>query len=85
MNKKSLLALLLSCMLLLSSCSLIVKDPVVDAATEIIKVGDKVFTKAEVNQSVDAYLQQLQTITPRITATASISPPKAPSSRPAMR
>ncbi|MBR6029487.1 MAG: SurA N-terminal domain-containing protein [Clostridia bacterium] len=60
MNKKSLLALLLSCMLLLSSCSLIVKDPVVDAATEIIKVGDKVFTKAEVNQSVDAYLQQLQ-------------------------
>ena len=39
MQKKAVLALLLAMTLLLSSCSLIQKDPAVDAATEIVSDG----------------------------------------------
>ena len=48
MKKKALLAVLLVMTLLLSSCSLIVKDKEVDAKTVILKMGDKEITKAEV-------------------------------------
>ena len=60
MRKTVFLALLLAACLLLSSCSLIVKDPVVDAATEIVKVNGTAITKAEVNEQVNAYLDYLQ-------------------------
>jgi len=45
---------------LVSSCSLIQKDPEVDAATEIVKVGDEVFTKGTIQNMVQDYLQQEQ-------------------------
>lgn len=60
MRKTVFLALLLAVCLLLSSCSLIVKDPEVDAATEIVNVNGTVITKREVNEQVDAYLNYLQ-------------------------
>lgn len=53
MHKKALLALLLVMTMLLSSCALIEKDPVVDRATEIIRVGDTVYTKGEIQDQVD--------------------------------
>lgn len=60
MNKKALLALLLALCMMLSSCALVVTDPEVDAATPIVTMGEKVFTKAEVQQYVANYLLQLQ-------------------------
>lgn len=60
MNKKALLALLLALCMMLSSCALVVTDPEVDAATPIVTMGEKVFTKAEVQQYVENYLLQLQ-------------------------
>ncbi len=60
MNKKALLALLLALCMMLSSCALVVTDPEVDAATPIVTIGEKVFTKAEVQQYVENYLVQLQ-------------------------
>lgn len=56
MNKKALLACLMAVMVLLSGCSLIVKDAEVDAATEIVRVGDTIYTKADVQNMVDNYL-----------------------------
>ena len=56
MQKKALLALLLALTMLLSSCALIQKDLDVDRATEIIRVGDRVFTKGEVQDEVDYQL-----------------------------
>jgi len=52
MQKKALLAMMLVLTMLLSSCALIQKDPAVDAATEIIRVGDTVYTKAEVQSQI---------------------------------
>ena len=60
MQKRALIALLIVLMLLVSSCSLIQKDPEVDAATEIVKVGDEVFTKGTIQNMVQDYLQQEQ-------------------------
>lgn len=59
MQKKALLALLLAMTMLLSGCSLIQKDPAVDAATEIIRVGDIAYTKAEVLSNIDYELQYM--------------------------
>ena len=56
MRKKALLALMLAATLLLSGCALIVKDAAVDNAQEILRLGDKVFTKAEVKDQVDQEL-----------------------------
>lgn len=53
MHKKALLALLLVMTMLLSSCALIEKDPEVDRATEIIRVGDTVYTKGEIKDQVN--------------------------------
>lgn len=50
MRKKALLAVMMAMVLLLSGCALIVKDEAVDNATEIIRLGDKVITKEEVNK-----------------------------------
>lgn len=59
MQKKALLALMLALTMLLSSCALIQKDPAVDAATEIIRVGDTVYTKAEVQAQIDYQLEYM--------------------------
>ena len=65
MRKKALLALMMAAVLLLSGCNLIVKDQAVDDATEIIRMGDQVITKAEVKKTIqyfsdmEAYYQQL--------------------------
>lgn len=58
MNKKALLALMLALTMLLSGCTLLVKDQEVDNATEIVRLGDTVYTKGEVNARVDSYLQE---------------------------
>ena len=60
MQKKALLACLLALAMLLTSCSLIKKDAAVDAATEIVRVGDTVFTKGEIQQMVTSYLNEQQ-------------------------
>ena len=59
MKKKALLAVLLVMTLLLSSCSLIVKDQEVDAKTVILKMGDKEITKAEVQEATQNELASL--------------------------
>ena len=59
MKKKVLLAVLLVMTLLLSSCSLIVKDKEVDAATVILKMGDKEITKAEVQEATQNELADM--------------------------
>ena len=60
MHKRALLACLLVVAMLLSSCALVKKDLAVDAATPILTVGDKVFTKSEVQSAVNNYLAQMQ-------------------------
>ena len=60
MHKRALLACLLVVALLLSGCSLVKKDLEVDAKTPILTVGEKVFTKAEVQSAVNSYLAQMQ-------------------------
>lgn len=59
MHKKALLALLLAVTLLLSGCGLVEKDPEVDRATEIVRVGDIVYTKGEVQDQVDYQLSYM--------------------------
>ena len=59
MQKKALLALLLVLTMTLSGCALIQKDMEVDRATEIIRVGDTVFTKGEVQDRVDEELAEM--------------------------
>ena len=53
MHKKSLLALILALALVLGGCALIEKDPQADRATEIIRVGDAVYTKGEIQDEMD--------------------------------
>lgn len=53
MHKRALMAILLTAVLLLSGCSLVEKDPEVDKSTLILQVGDKAYTKAEVQSYVD--------------------------------
>ncbi len=62
MRKRMLLALLLAMTLLLSSCSLIVKDEKVDNARPVLQVGDIVYTKGEVQEQVDLQLSYTQMI-----------------------
>ncbi len=62
MQKKALLAMLLALTVLLSGCALIVKDPVVDAATEIIRKDGKSVTKAEVLKQTETELAQTATM-----------------------
>ncbi len=57
MHKKALLALMLVLALALSGCALVKKDAAVDAATEIIRLGDQVVTKGEIQEEVDYQLQ----------------------------
>ena len=56
MQKKALLALLLALTLLLSGCALVQKDMEVDRATEIIRVGDTVYTKGQIQDEVNYQL-----------------------------
>lgn len=59
MRKTALLALLLAVMMTLSSCALIQKDLDVDRATEIIRVGEHVFTKGEIQEEVNYQLNYM--------------------------
>ena len=59
MQKKALLALLLVLTMILSGCSLIVKDEAVDAARVVIRVGDDTYTKAQVQAQMAKYLEEL--------------------------
>ncbi len=59
MHKKALLALMLAMAMLLSGCALIKKDAAVDAATEIIRLGDLVATKGEIQDEVNYQLQYM--------------------------
>ena len=57
MRKRVILVLMLILALLAaSSCSLIIKDEEVDKQTPIIEVAGKTFTKAEVNEQVEAVM-----------------------------
>lgn len=56
MRKKALLALLLVLTLALSGCALIVKDEAKDNASEIIRLGDEVITKARVKKETENQL-----------------------------
>lgn len=62
MRKKSLLALLVAVAMLLTGCALVEKDPEVDRATEIIRVGDTVYTKGQVQDEVDYQLSYMNYI-----------------------
>ena len=57
MRKKALLAMLLVMSLALSGCALIQKDAAVDAATEILRLGDQVYTKEQVMARVQSELE----------------------------
>lgn len=59
MRKKSLLALVLALALVLTGCALIEKNPEKDRATEIIRVGDKVYTKGEIQDEVNYQLSYM--------------------------
>ena len=56
MRNKALLALMMAAILLLSGCALIQKDQAVDNATEIIRMGDKVYTKIQVKAAAQQEL-----------------------------
>ena len=56
MRKKALLALMMAAVLLLRGCALIQKDQAVDDATEIIRMGDKVYTKIQVKAAAQQEL-----------------------------
>lgn len=58
MKKRSLLALLLVAVLLLSGCALVKKDEAVDAKRIIVQVGSDTVDKATFNNFVTYYLQQ---------------------------
>ena len=58
-KKKALLAALLAMTLLLSSCSLIVKDERKDAQSPILTLGDEVITKAQVQSAANNALYQM--------------------------
>ncbi len=62
MYKKALLALMLVMAMLLSSCALIEKDMDVDRATEIIRMGDTVYTKGQVQGEVNYQLAYMSTL-----------------------
>jgi len=59
MRKKSLLALVLAFVMLLSGCALFEKNPEKDRATEIIHVGEKIYTKGEIQDEVDYQLSYM--------------------------
>ncbi len=59
MHRKALLALMLALAVMLSGCALIKKDAAVDAATEIIRLGDQVVTKGEIQSDVQYQLNYM--------------------------
>ena len=59
MKKQAMLALMLALTLILTGCTLVQKDPAVDAATEILRLGDQTVTKGEIQEQVDYQLQYM--------------------------
>lgn len=62
MQKKALLALLLVLTMILSGCSLIVKDEAVDAARVVIRVGDDTYTKAQVQAQIQYQINYMTAV-----------------------
>ena len=62
MRKKALLVAMMAMVLLLSGCALVVKDEAVDNTREILRLGDKVITKAEVKEQVDYELDYMSSM-----------------------
>jgi len=62
MRKQALLAMMLALVLVLTGCTLVQKDPEVDAATEIIRLGDQVVTKGEIQEQVDQQLNYMSAL-----------------------
>ena len=59
MQKKAILALMLALTLLLSGCTLVVKDAAVDAAQVIIRAGDIQITKAELQSDIQEQMRTM--------------------------
>jgi len=59
MKKQGLLALMLVLAMVLTGCTLVQKDPAVDAATEIIRLGDAVVTKGEIQEATESQLNYM--------------------------
>ena len=59
MKKQALLAMMLALALILSGCTLVQKDAAVDAATEIIRLGDAVVTKGEIREEMQYRLDYM--------------------------
>ena len=59
MKKQAILALMLALTMILTGCTLVQKDAAVDAATEIIRLGDQVVTKGQVQEEVQAQLDYM--------------------------
>lgn len=59
MKKQALLALMLALTLALTGCTLVQKDAAVDAATEILRLGDAVVTKGEIQEQVNSQLDYM--------------------------
>lgn len=53
------MALVLALVMMLTGCTLVQKDPEVDAAQEIIRLGDAVVTKAEVQERTQSQLNYM--------------------------
>lgn len=62
MQKKALLAMMLVLTLILSGCTLVQKDPAVDAAQEVLRLGDAVVTKGEVQEQIQSYHNYMSTL-----------------------
>ena len=62
MKKQALLALMLALTLILTGCTLIQKDEAVDAATEVLRLGDKTVTKGEVKEQVQQQLDYMASL-----------------------
>ncbi len=60
MKKQALLALMLALTLILTGCTLVQKDMAVDAATEIIRLGDAVVTKGEIQEEIEGQLDYME-------------------------
>ena len=62
MQKKALLALMLVLTMVLTGCTLVQKDPKVDAAQEVLRLGDQVITKGQVQEQVQSYQNYMSTL-----------------------
>ncbi len=77
MQKKALLAMMLVLTLILSGCTLVQKDAAVDAAQEVLRLGDAVVTKGEVQEQIQAYHNYMSSLYSYYGMTYSVSSAEA--------